>query len=104
MKRRRFITLGAAAGIGTPLLRVPTTGTQQQSDWRPDGVGSVARIGVLTPDFDPVPESEMAAMAPHGVSIHAARVPRPASDVFACRNAPTGRPCLWTLPRRASAR
>jgi maleate isomerase len=29
---------------------------------------------VLTPDFDPVPESEMSAMAPHGVSIHGSRV------------------------------
>jgi hypothetical protein len=30
----------------------------------------------LTPDFDPVPESEMSAMAPDGVSIHASRVHR----------------------------
>ncbi len=43
--------------------------------WQSDGAGSVARIGVLTPDFDPVPESEMWAMAPPGVSIHASRVP-----------------------------
>ena len=42
--------------------------------WQSDGVGSVARIGVLTPAFDPVPESEMWAMAPRGVSIHASRV------------------------------
>ena len=43
--------------------------------WQLDGAGSIARIGVLTPDFDPVPESEMWAMAPPGVSIHASRVP-----------------------------
>ncbi len=43
--------------------------------WQSDGVSSLARIGVLTPDFDPVPESEMWAMAPPGVSIHASRVP-----------------------------
>ncbi len=43
--------------------------------WQSDGAGSLARIGVLTPDFDPVPESEMWAMAPPGVSIHASRVP-----------------------------
>jgi maleate isomerase len=39
-------------------------------------VGTVARLGVLTPDFDPVPESELWAMAPRGISIHAARVAR----------------------------
>jgi len=43
--------------------------------WQSDGAGSLARIGVLTPDFDPVPESEMWAMAPPGVSIHVSRVP-----------------------------
>ncbi len=43
--------------------------------WQPDGSGWRARIGVLTPHFDPVPESELQGMAPHGVSIHAARVP-----------------------------
>lgn len=42
--------------------------------WQPDGWGSRARIGVLTPDADVVPESEFQAMAPEGVSIHAARV------------------------------
>ncbi len=44
------------------------------SRFRPDGAGSLARIGVLTPDVDPVPESEMWAMAPRDVSIHASRV------------------------------
>jgi maleate cis-trans isomerase len=43
--------------------------------WQSDGMGSTGRIGVLTPDFDPVPESEMSAMAPPGISIHASRVP-----------------------------
>ena len=38
--------------------------------------GRLARIGVLTPDSDPVPESELSAMAPDGVSIHASRVAR----------------------------
>ena len=76
MKRRHFITLGAAAGIGAPLLRSSVSRAAQGSEWRPDGLGSVARIGVLTPDSDPVPESEMSAMAPPGVSIHASRVGR----------------------------
>jgi maleate isomerase len=43
--------------------------------WNPDGRGSRAKIGVLTPHLDPVPESEFTTLAPVGVSIHAARVP-----------------------------
>ncbi len=45
------------------------------SKWMPDGAGSRARIGVLTPHMDAVPESEFQALAPNGVSIHSARVP-----------------------------
>lgn len=77
MKRRHFITLGAAAGIGAPLLRSSASRAAQGPAWRPDGFGSVARIAVLTPDSDPVPESEMSVMAPDGVSIHGSRVARP---------------------------
>jgi maleate isomerase len=74
MKRRQFITLAGLAATGTPALGPhPLAGTKR-SRWEPDGVGSLARIGVLTPDDDPVPESEMGAMAPQGVSIHASRV------------------------------
>ena len=43
--------------------------------WQPDGWGWRARIGVLTPHADIGPEAEFQAMAPDGVSIHAARVP-----------------------------
>lgn len=43
--------------------------------WQPDGWGWRARIGVLTPHADIGPESELHAMAPSGVSIHATRVP-----------------------------
>jgi maleate isomerase len=43
--------------------------------WQPDGWGWRARIGVLTPHADVGPEAEFRAMAPDGVSIHAARVP-----------------------------
>ena len=42
--------------------------------WQPDGWGRT-RIGVLTPHADIVPETEFNALAPDGVSIHAARVP-----------------------------
>ncbi len=41
----------------------------------PDGSGTRARIGVLTPHLDAVPESEFQALAPAGISIHSARVP-----------------------------
>ena len=43
--------------------------------WQPDGWGWRARIGVLTPHGDVGPECEFRAMAPDGVSIHAARIP-----------------------------
>lgn len=42
--------------------------------WKDDGAGWRARIGVLTPHFDLVPEHELSAMVPDGVSIHAGRV------------------------------
>jgi maleate isomerase len=74
MKRRQFITLAGIAAIGTPALRPYALPRTRRSRWQPDGAGSLARIGVLTPDFDPVPESEMWAMTPHGVSIHTSRV------------------------------
>jgi maleate isomerase len=43
--------------------------------WQPDGWDIRVRIGVLTPHADVGPESELQAMAPDGVRIHAARVP-----------------------------
>jgi maleate isomerase len=43
--------------------------------WMPDGWDATVRIGVLTPHADVGPESELRAMAPTNVGIHAARVP-----------------------------
>jgi maleate isomerase len=43
--------------------------------WRPDGWDATVRVGVLVPHADVGPESELAAMAPAGVAVHAARVP-----------------------------
>ena len=43
--------------------------------WQPDGWGFRARLGILVPHAAIGTESELAAMAPDGVSIHAARVP-----------------------------
>jgi maleate isomerase len=46
-----------------------------EARWRRDGWEAGVRIGVLVPHADVGPESELAAMAPSGVGIHAARVP-----------------------------
>ncbi len=43
--------------------------------WNPDGNGNLAKIGLLTPHLDDVPESETVTMLPQGVSLHTARVP-----------------------------
>jgi len=48
---------------------------EARSKWKPDGAGLRARIGV-SPDLDPVPESELPALASAGVLIHASRVLR----------------------------
>ena len=62
MTRRSFLTaLSLASG-------------SMFSGWRPDGLGYRARIGLLTPNDDAVPESEFWTMAPEGVSVHVARV------------------------------
>ena len=76
MKRRKFLGV-TAIGVGAELLaRRSSPAAAARQHWRPDGVGSIARIGILTPAFDPVPESEAWAMAPKGISVHAARVRR----------------------------
>jgi hypothetical protein len=49
--------------------------TEMATVWEPDGWGSRARIGLLTPHNDIVPADEFGAMAPSGVAIHVARVP-----------------------------
>jgi len=74
MQRRQFFALVGMAAIETQGLASARLAASEDSLWQPDGVGSLARIGVLTPDFDPVAESELWAMAPHGVSIHGSRV------------------------------
>src|ERR687893_649994 len=43
--------------------------------WQPDGWGFRARLGILVPHAAIGTESELHAMAPDGVSIHATRVP-----------------------------
>jgi len=43
--------------------------------WRSDGWGSRARIGLITPHNDIVPEAEFQTLATDGISVHVARVP-----------------------------
>ena len=74
MKRRDFISF---AGVG--LYSTAAAGSffkpfGENDNWQPDGRGFIGRIGLLTPDFDPVPESEIRAMTPRGISIHSSRV------------------------------
>jgi maleate isomerase len=71
INRREFL---AATTIAMVPPRAVVASAEREQRWEPDGVGSLARIGVLTPDDDPVPESEMRMMAPDGLSIHASRV------------------------------
>lgn len=73
MKRRQLITLAGLTAVGTAAFPSSFT-SQAEIHWKPDGAGLLARIGVLTPTLDPVPESEMCAMAPPGVSIHGSPV------------------------------
>ena len=75
MQRRHFLMSTVIGSVALSKMRRAAPVVQQGS-WPYDGAGSIARLGVLTPDFDPVPESELWAMAPSGVSIHASRVPR----------------------------
>jgi len=75
MNRRSFVT-ALSLGSGT-VFSLPTIAAAAGSDrksWQPDGLGYRARIGLLTPNDDAVPESEFWTLAPEGVSVHVARV------------------------------
>jgi hypothetical protein len=72
MTRRTFLT-ALSLGSGT-LFAFPAIANTGGSTWQPDGLGYRARIGLLTPNDDAVPESEFWTMAPEGVSVHVARV------------------------------
>jgi len=74
MKRRQFLRLAGFTATGELISSAPPGLAAPVVPWQPDGAGSLARMGLLTPAFDPVPESEAWAMAPRGVSIHASRV------------------------------
>ena len=75
MNRRSFLTalsLGSGTLVSRPTI-AETAGSDRKS-WQPDGLGYRARIGLLTPNDDAVPESEFWTLAPEGVSVHVARV------------------------------
>lgn len=75
MTRRNFVTaIGLGSGALFPLPAVARTGGSDRNSWQPDGLGYRARIGLLTPNDDAVPESEFWTMAPEGVSVHVSRV------------------------------
>jgi maleate isomerase len=73
MNRRSLL---AALGLASGALSsaVAATPRSDRRSWQPDGLGYRARIGLLTPNDDAVPESEFWTMAPEGVSVHVARV------------------------------
>src|SRR5215510_6290216 len=74
MNKRTFLsTLGLAPGTMLSLSSIGETGSGRKG-WQPDGLGYRARIGLLTPNDDAVPESEFWTMAPEGVSVHVGRV------------------------------
>jgi maleate isomerase len=57
-------------------IAAPDRSTVDRNTWEYDGAGKLGRFGVLTPEFDPVPESELWSMLPRGFSLHASRLPR----------------------------
>jgi maleate isomerase len=74
-RRSALATLSLAAASVLSLPAIAKTAPPSRKGWKPDGSGWRARIGVLTPDDDTIPESEFWTMTPDGVSVHAARVP-----------------------------
>lgn len=78
MQRRHFLSTVMSSAAAS-FAQVPSIKGRADA-WPEDGAGNIARFGVLTPDFDPVPESELWAMAPRGISMHTARVKRSAGS------------------------
>jgi maleate cis-trans isomerase len=75
MYRRSFLTaIGLGSGALFSLAAAAEAAGSDRKSWQPDGLGYRARIGLLTPNDDAVPESEFWTMAPEGVSVHVARV------------------------------
>src|SRR5262245_66616468 len=88
MKRRQFLEVAAIGATAMLPSRPSLLAAAPPQAWQHDGVGSLARIGLLTPAFDPVPESEAWAMAPQGVSIHASRMRWQRGDALSSAQSP----------------
>jgi maleate isomerase len=73
MNKRSFLS-AFSLGSGTLCSLPAIAGGSDQSNWQADGLGYRARIGLLTPNDDAVPESELWTLAPPGVPVHVARV------------------------------
>jgi maleate isomerase len=103
MNRRSFVTALSLAP-GALSSAVSATPGSDRRTWRPDGLGYRARIGLLTPNDDAVPESEFWTMAPEGVSVHVARVPLVDTRTFADSPHPDDATALLSaLPMQAIA-
>jgi len=73
MQRRDFITATGVSALGIHALLSPVMAATKPK-WQPDGAGLLGKIGILTPQGDAVPESEVKAIAPPGISIHSSIV------------------------------
>ena len=84
MRRRHFLQAAGTAftplvfGAGLNSARAAAEcglNTRAWKDpWQPDGWGWLGRLGLLMPHTDIEPDSEFAALAPVGISVHAMRV------------------------------
>jgi maleate isomerase len=103
MNRRSFLTtLSVGSGTLFSLPAIAETVGSDRKSWQPDGLGYRARIGLLTPNDDAVPESEFWTLAPEGVSVHVARVPLVDTRTFADPPHPDGATALLAaLPMQA---
>jgi maleate isomerase len=88
MRRRAFVGLSTAGICGSLAEQSFSRPFVEEKKWQDDGLGFLGRIGVLTPDFDPVPESEMQAIAPAGISVHSSRVNYVRNDPSSFAEAP----------------
>jgi maleate isomerase len=74
VNRRTFVGIVSGAAAGTLLSDASMAVATLQPQWQPDGA-SATQLGLLTPDFDVTPESEVAAMNRARVPVFASRMP-----------------------------
>lgn len=74
VNRRAFVGIVAGAALGSFSSDASTVAAAPRPRLLPDGA-SATKLGLLVPDFDVTPESEVAAMNRARVSVFASRVP-----------------------------